>query len=708
MSAQRKQGTRRGEGGISSGREALIIDGELQALIPRLSAEELAQLEQNLLAEGCREKLIAWDDGRQKRLLDGHNRLAICKRHGLAYEVEYISLPDREAAIQWMLKHQLGRRNLTREAMSYLRGRMYLSAKRQGARTDLTSGQSVQRSTTAELIAVQYKVDEKTIRRDARFAEELDQFAEACGAQIKNEVLAREARITRKDVPRLIALEKASREQVVAGVRGGAKASVLLREIERGGGEETQRKRRKFEDAAGGMSAALEHLEKAVGILRGLEAASGSEEILKRLDEVQVLSKEIERHRVALQRLETSRVDVFEAAQAVFELESEGILKPPLMTGADAVLADPADRQALRRQLAEVKRMSAGRTGGASSGSSLGRSARPANDVVTTSGGRLLSWKTFNTLQWYLARQQPTMERIYNACGKTRTENPADARICEKIDRFLESVGPQIIDDSFSYTDYLGALCADRQAYQDALRVMGQEILAYLRTLNRSSAQILQGRRHPTTEQSSPPAVATGGTLSIPFTQPPKQPEGAAPPVPSPRDVPARASAAAVDMQVVHPSVTVAKTIHVEPNRLREHPTEAQIEQEVSQLIDDLQSGRLRHSFQAEQAIRQKNWPQPEKDKALNSFFGRRGKLLIAGRTTMPSDLPQPDSAAQAAVPLETIASPPLPASMPPRSLIPDAGVLSTAMTLLARTPPGALQQAMKLAEGRFSMTGKV
>ncbi|MRG95711.1 hypothetical protein [Polyangium spumosum] len=510
MKAERKQGTRRGESVIRSERDALIIDEELQALIPRLSAEELAQLEQNLLAEGCREKLIAWDDGRQKRLLDGHNRLVICKRHGLAYEVECISLPDREAAIQWMLKHQLGRRNLTREAMSYLRGRMYLCAKRQGARTDLTSGQSVQRSTTAELIAAQHKVDEKTIRRDARFAEELDEFAEVCGAQIKNEVLAREARITRKDVPRLIALEKASREQVVAGVRGGAKASVLLREIERSGGEETQRERRKSEDAAGSMSAALEHLEKAVGILRGLEAASGSEEILKRIDtEVQVLSKEIERHRVALQRPETLRVDVFAAVQVVFELESEGILKPPLMTGADALLADPADRHALRRQLAEVKRMSARRTGRASSGSSLGRSASPANDVVTTSGGRLLSWKTFNTIRWYLARQQPTMERIYNACGETRVESPADARICEKIDRFLESVGPQIIDDSFSYTDYLEAHCADRQAYQDALRVMGQEILAYVRALNRSPAQSLQGLQNYSA-RSQPTQVRTG------------------------------------------------------------------------------------------------------------------------------------------------------------------------------------------------------
>ncbi|MEP7366192.1 MAG: hypothetical protein ABI972_23285 [Acidobacteriota bacterium] len=62
------------------------------------------------------------------------------------------------------------RRNLTPDQRSILRGRRYNRVKRQGARTDLTSGQSVQKSTTAETIAKQHGVTERTIRRDGKRA----------------------------------------------------------------------------------------------------------------------------------------------------------------------------------------------------------------------------------------------------------------------------------------------------------------------------------------------------------------------------------------------------------------------------------------------------------------------------------------------------------------------------------------------------------
>ena len=44
------------------------IDSEFQALIPPLSAKELAQLEVNLLADGCRDPLVVWGNTH----IDGH------------------------------------------------------------------------------------------------------------------------------------------------------------------------------------------------------------------------------------------------------------------------------------------------------------------------------------------------------------------------------------------------------------------------------------------------------------------------------------------------------------------------------------------------------------------------------------------------------------------------------------------------------------
>ncbi|UQA63208.1 hypothetical protein [Polyangium aurulentum] len=664
----------------------VIIDEELEALIPRLSPEELAQLEQNLLAEGCREKLIAWDDGRQKRLLDGHNRRAICKRHGLPYEVECISLPDREAAIQWILRHQLGRRNLSPEAMSYLRGRMYCSAKRQGERTDLTSGHSAQKLTTAEQIAAQYKVDEKTIRRDAQFAEQIDRLAKESGSQIKNEVLARDARITRKDVPRLLALEKSAREQVVAGIRGGTKASVLLRELGRGGGNDNHGERKRSDGARSSMSAALEHLEIAVSILRGLPAGSDSGEILERIDaQVQLLPKEVERHRAALQRPDAPRVDVLAVVEAVFEMESEGILKAPPMTATDAFFADPTDPKALDKQFAELRERIQRRAASRSRPLKRGRHVAPANDVIDPAeSARPLSYKTYETIQRYLGKHLPTLKRLSSQYAATRAENPEHARICEKIDRFIEMGGSKIFENGFSYAHYIKDQCPDPQVFHEAARAMVQEMAAYLRALNQFAEKVLQGMRHSTMKQGSAPSAPPGRVPLLPSTQAPKPFVGGAPSTPTHQAPRSTASASIGAAQAWQPSLAVAASASAEPDRSCERPTQEQIEQEVSQLIDDLCSGRLRYSFQAEQAIRQKNWPCAEQDKALKLFFAMFGQVLPSRRTTTPLPSPQSVPTIPSADPRQASASP-LPPTTPPFNSTTDTGTLSKALKLLER-----------------------
>ncbi|MGH2414456.1 MAG: hypothetical protein ACRDEA_12385, partial [Microcystaceae cyanobacterium] len=99
------------------------IDPEFKSLIPPLSPQEKKQLEDNLLAYGCRDSLVVWKD--HNLLLDGHNRYEICQAQGIEFNTVEIELPEREAAISWIIDNQLGRRNLTPEAASYLRGKRY-------------------------------------------------------------------------------------------------------------------------------------------------------------------------------------------------------------------------------------------------------------------------------------------------------------------------------------------------------------------------------------------------------------------------------------------------------------------------------------------------------------------------------------------------------------------------------------------------------
>jgi hypothetical protein len=85
------------------------VDPEFSALIPPPSAGERAALESSLLAEGCRDALVIWNN----ILLDGHTRFALCKQHQLEYRIVEIELSERDAAKEWIVRNQLGRRNLT-------------------------------------------------------------------------------------------------------------------------------------------------------------------------------------------------------------------------------------------------------------------------------------------------------------------------------------------------------------------------------------------------------------------------------------------------------------------------------------------------------------------------------------------------------------------------------------------------------------------
>lgn len=99
----------------------LQIDNEFQSLIPPLSPEEYAELESNLLDEGCRDALVVWGD----ILVDGHNRYRICKVHGIPFQTINREFENRQAAIEWIIRNQFGRRNLT----AYERARLALKLK---------------------------------------------------------------------------------------------------------------------------------------------------------------------------------------------------------------------------------------------------------------------------------------------------------------------------------------------------------------------------------------------------------------------------------------------------------------------------------------------------------------------------------------------------------------------------------------------------
>jgi hypothetical protein len=183
-------------------RSKITIRKELQDLIPRLSDEEIQQLEENILKEGVRDPLILWQLDDQFVLVDGHNRFSICQKHNLQFPFKKIIFIDEEDAKAWMVKNQLGRRNLSKEQQSYLRGLRYIQEKQQGRRVDLTSAQNELKSEpeeTAQRLASEYNVSSNTIKRDAQFAIGVDEIGKD-NPQIKQEILSGKTKLKKKDI----------------------------------------------------------------------------------------------------------------------------------------------------------------------------------------------------------------------------------------------------------------------------------------------------------------------------------------------------------------------------------------------------------------------------------------------------------------------------------------------------------------------------
>lgn len=178
----------------------LSIHPDLRHLLLPLSADERTQLISNLRAEGCRDALVVWEE--ENAILDGHNRYDICETYELPYRIEKVSLPNLEAAKAWMLRHQLGRRNLTLEQASYLRGKEQelVGQHRTGPPSNNLDNNCLNK--TNSQLAQEHKVHANTIKNDAAYAKSVDAIA-AVAPEAKQAILARDTQLDRKDVKAL-------------------------------------------------------------------------------------------------------------------------------------------------------------------------------------------------------------------------------------------------------------------------------------------------------------------------------------------------------------------------------------------------------------------------------------------------------------------------------------------------------------------------
>ena len=170
----------------------ITVNEELLAYIDPLTADETEALERSLLAEGCRDALVLWGDV----LVDGHNRYALCNKHGLPFNtVQNTQFQSMDDVHLWMIEQHLGRRSLS----DFQRG--VLALRKKG------------------ILAALSKPPVSAATPDAdSVAEPTPEAPEPRGSR---EAVAREARISSATVGQIEKIQKSAAPELVAAVKAG-------------------------------------------------------------------------------------------------------------------------------------------------------------------------------------------------------------------------------------------------------------------------------------------------------------------------------------------------------------------------------------------------------------------------------------------------------------------------------------------------------
>ncbi|MBO1017652.1 hypothetical protein IPU70_29120 [Achromobacter sp. SD115] len=173
------------------------IDEGLRAYIDPLTDDEREALERSLLAEGCRDALVLWGD----LLVDGHNRHALCMKHGIPFETrQNTSFKSIEDVHLWMIENHLGRRSVS----DFQRGVLALRKK------EILQGR------TASAPAP----DDPPWDEDSGEPPPLP--AAVVSQALSRQALARAARISSNTLGQIEKIQKAAAPELVRAVKDGA------------------------------------------------------------------------------------------------------------------------------------------------------------------------------------------------------------------------------------------------------------------------------------------------------------------------------------------------------------------------------------------------------------------------------------------------------------------------------------------------------
>ncbi|MGC8578321.1 MAG: DNA methyltransferase [Thermoproteota archaeon] len=209
---------------------------EIKKLLFPLKDEELKLLEESIKKEGIRDPLVVWERDGELILLDGYHRFELAKKYNLEYKIVKRKFANVEEAKLWVLKNQLGRRNLTDEQRTYIIGKIYEALKKEehrpkkenkGGNLPPFSGHHA----TAKAIASLQKVDESTVRRASEFAKAVDKVREV-NPKVAERVLRGEVKDAKTVLPKIVKEKPEVLPKVVEKIeKGTSKIKEAIKEV---------------------------------------------------------------------------------------------------------------------------------------------------------------------------------------------------------------------------------------------------------------------------------------------------------------------------------------------------------------------------------------------------------------------------------------------------------------------------------------------
>lgn len=181
----------------------LELDEELRTYMPQVNAETDAELERQILETGGPvDDLTVWQE--RNIILDGYRRFKICTKHNLPFKIRHVSLPDLDAAKEWMTNWALARRNITKNQRAVLLRDLVLINMRRG----------MTKSAAEKKVGALANLARKGVDYNFNYAEQLDKLPKP----IKKKIVSSRLETPVQTIHRLASLEPEKQAELVESI----------------------------------------------------------------------------------------------------------------------------------------------------------------------------------------------------------------------------------------------------------------------------------------------------------------------------------------------------------------------------------------------------------------------------------------------------------------------------------------------------------